>query len=630
LQRGVLWRGSQGTILQITFERFASLELEHLLAQRITVRAINRACQVTIIASIDGTQTNQGVSHWGTIAAESEGNNRIIVSGKTAQSQLGVSVASSLQSTAPAFKPNTILYSSLQPGVRAVCTLEPEQAAICDRFTAIHSTRDAPDPLAAARQTLDAAEARGWDSLKATHIAEWASYWHDSDVEIEGDEVAQRALRFAIYHILIAAPRHDEHVSIGAKTLSGPGYKGHVFWDTELFILPLLTLTQPRLARNLLIYRYHNLPGARSKAREAGYEGAMFPWESADTGEETTPRWINLGIDNERVRVWNGDREQHISSDIAYAVMEYWRWTGDEEFFARYGAEIVLDTAVFWGSRVEYNAEQDRFELTMVIGPDEYHENVNNNAFTNSMVRWHLRTAIDVWDWLNHTRPAMVTELASRLGITAERLAEWQRIVDRMYIPIDPKRGILEQFDGFFKLQPVNLSYWQPRIANMDWILGSEATQKVMVVKQADVVMLIALLSDEVGTFEDRVRNWKFYSPIVDHGSSLSPAIHAWVAARLGLVSEAYDLFSFASNIDLEDAKGNVRDGIHGAAAGGLWQAAVFGFAGLGLEEGQFLLAQALPDHWKSLAFRFYYRESQHTVYLTADGAHVYKSDSAR
>jgi trehalose/maltose hydrolase-like predicted phosphorylase len=617
LRREVLWRSSQGAIVQISFERFASLAREHLVAQRVSVRALNKPCTIAVTASIDGTQTNEGVKHWGSQETGAEGDT-IWVMGRTGQSGYGVAVMSTLVPAQEVDSRQVSAKNTLQPAIRVERRLEVDQAAVFDKLSAIHSTRDADDPLTAARETLASAESRGWERLKAEHVEEWAKYWHDSGIEIEGDEQAQRAVRFAAYHVLIAAPRHDDQVSIGAKTLSGPGYKGHVFWDTELFILPMLTATQPRLAHNLLMYRYHKLQGARNKAREAGYEGAMFPWESTDTGEETTPRWTNPQPDGTRIRIWTGDTEQHISTDITYAIMQYWRWTGDEEFFVKYGAEIVLDTAVFWGSRVEYNADQDRYELPMQIGPDEYHENINNSAFTNTMMRWHLQTAIEVAEWLERNHPAEAKALLTRLGITPERIERWRQIIDKMYIPYDEERHILEQYEGFFNLKPLNLAHWQPRVTNMDAILGREMTQETMVIKQADIVMLMALLGDEFGSREDRLRNWEFYSKIVDHGSSLSPAIHAWVAARLGLIEEAYRLFMYAASIDLEDAKGNVRDGIHAAAAGGLWLAVVFGFAGLKIEDSNFMLDPKLPEHWKSLAFRVYFRGKQYAVRLTA------------
>jgi trehalose/maltose hydrolase-like predicted phosphorylase len=471
----------------------------------------------------------------------------------------------------------------------------------------------------AASHTVRRAIERGWDDLLRAQTEEWAKYWYNSDIVIDGDEVATRALRFCTYHVLIATPRNDERVSIGAKTLSGPGYKGHVFWDTELFMVPLLTLTQPHLARNLLMYRYHNLQGARNKAKEAGYAGAMFPWESTDTGEETTPRWTHPDSTGQRIRIWTGDNEQHISTDITYAVLQYWQWTGDDEFFTNYGAEIVLDTAVFWASRVEYNATADQYELSQQIGPDEYHENVDNSVFTNSMVRWHLREAMRVREWLRANAPDSAQRLDSALGINDEHVQKWGEIADKMYIPFSEEHRVLEQFEGFMKLQPIDLSHWKPRVSNMDWILGHGPTQGIMVIKQADVVMLMALLGEKVGTPEELRRNWDFYYPIVDHGSSLSPAMHAWVAARLGLMHEAYDMFIHAATIDLEDNKGNVRDGIHAAAAGGLWQSIVFGFAGVQVKNGELTVDPKFPDHWRSVRFRVWVRGEQKEIHIGAE-----------
>jgi kojibiose phosphorylase len=614
LERGVVWRTSAGTILQISFERFAGLDMEHLLAQRISIRPLNRASSVKVTASVNATQTNAGRNHWGSRRTGIE-DNRIYFEGITAQSGYTAAVMSLFVSDSDALSENS--NDERNPGISLTCELDKEQAGIFYKYSAIHTNRDSTDPLAAATETLMTAQQRGWDILKADHERAWSRYWDCSDIQVEGDELAQRAIRFSLYHVLIAAPQHDEHASIGAKTLSGPGYRGHVFWDTELFMLPMLTFTEPALARNLLMYRYHNLQGARNKAKEAGYEGAMYPWESTDTGEETTPRWTDPQPDGTRIRIWTGDTEQHISTDIAYAVMQYWHWTNDESFFLNCGAEIVLDTAVFWGSRAEYNDQLRRYELHMQIGPDEYHENINNSAFTNSMVRWHLRTALQVYDWLKESHPDVAATLASRLDLRDNRLQHWQDIVDKMYIPFDEKRGILEQFDGFFALEPLNLSLWQPRVANMDYILGHAAAQKTMVIKQADIVMLMALLGDEFGSYEARKRNWDFYSTIVDHGSSLSPSTHAWLAARLGLMEEAYRLFIFSATIDLEDGKGNVRDGIHAAAAGGVWQAVILGFAGLYLDEDDFKVDPHLPDHWKSLTFRIFYRGKQRTVRVT-------------
>jgi len=617
LTREILWSNGHGAVVTIKFERFASLAREHLLVQRIRIRALTGQTEIRARAWVDGTATNEGVQHWKEQTPLIDGA-RFGLYNVAGQSGYGVTVLSEVRAMKPAQEPieNS---DGTRPTVQFAVSLEREEEVVFERYTAIHSTRDAADPTAAARRSLDTAVTLGVEALLIEHKLAWNSCWHASDVQIEGDELAQRAIRFCTYHILIAAPRDDERVSIGAKTLSGPGYKGHVFWDTELFMVPLLTLTQPKIARNLLMYRYHTLQGARNKAKEAGYEGAMYAWESTDTGEETTPRWTNPLADGSRIRIWTGDTEQHISTDIAYAVLQYWQWTDDEEFFVNYGAEIFLDTAVFWGTRAEWKAEHNRYELPMQIGPDEYHENINNSVFTNSVARWHLRSALDVLGWLETRFPVQATALRERLHITPERLDKWRDIIAKMYIPKDPGLGVLEQFDGFFNLKPINLGYWTPKTTNIDAIIGHEEIQSVKAIKQADVVMLTALLPEAVGDYAARLRNWQYYYPLVDHGSSLSPTMHAWVAARLGLMDEAYDLFIHGGTIDLEDNKGNVRDGIHAAAAGGLWQALVFGFAGLHLdEEGKsFTLDPHLPPYWKTVQFRVFHRGVQKTIKLT-------------
>ena len=461
----------------------------------------------------------------------------------------------------------------------------------------------------------------GYDALCEAHLAHWSRRWAESDVELDGDPFLQQAIRFGLYHVLIAAPQHDDDVSIGAKTLSGAGYRGHVFWDTELFMVPPLTLTQPHLARNLLMYRYHRLAGARAKARENGYQGAMFPWESADTGSEVTPKWSHPDAEGKRIRIWTGELEQHLTSDIAYAIMQYWRWTGDDAFLRDYGAEIVLDGARFWASRAEWNAAAGRYEMNHVIGPDEYHEDVNNSVFTNRMVRWHLETAQQVWRWLDEQHPTKAEALAVALDLDDTAFSHWQDVIDHLTIPFDEERQVYIQFDNFFDLAPVDVLAFEPRVASLQSVFGHEPTQKLQIIKQADVVMMIALLGEQLGDKAALRRNWDTYYPMCDQGSSLSPAAHAWVAARLGLVNLARDLFEHAASIDLRDNKGNARDGIHGAACGGLWQAIAFGFAGLHLTDDGPALDPHLPPGWDRLRFSVRYHGERYT--FTIEGGDV-------
>ena len=247
--------------------------------------------------------------------------------------------------------------------------------------------------------------------------AAWAKRWEVCDIEIDGDDEAQLAVRFNMYHLIIAAPMEDERANIGAKTLSGFGYRAHAFWDTEIFMLPFFIYTQPHIARNLLNYRWHNLPGAHKKAIGNGFRGAQFPWESADTGEEVCPTWLSGPDPRELIRIWTGDIELHISADIAYAAHQYWRVTGDDDWYYGPGADLILQIAAFWASRVTLE-DDGRFHLREVIGPDEYHEHVDDNAYTNAFARWNLQIAVEVIMRLRVSRPERAEQLEASLGST--------------------------------------------------------------------------------------------------------------------------------------------------------------------------------------------------------------------
>ena len=485
-------------------------------------------------------------------------------------------------------------------------TSRPGQIVSFERMVALTRTDGGEvDTGERARNELEAAQRIGWRGVLAEHEAAWSRRWDCSDVVVEGDVGAQQALRFALYHLISAADPMDDRVSIGARGLTGEDYHGHVFWDTEIYLVPFYIMTWPEAARALLMYRFHTLAGARAKAVRMGWRGALYAWESADTGDETAPEQV-IGPDRQVIRVLSGQQEQHISADVAYAVWQYWQATRDESFLLEAGAEILLETGRFWASRAGLEADGLR-HIRGVIGPDEYHENVDDNAFTNVMARWNIRRALDAAALLRERWPERWSDISNRLGLVDSELEEWRRAAETIVTGFDRQTGLFEQFAGYFGLEDIDLAGYAGRSVPMDVVLGRERTQRSQVVKQADVVALLALLPEEFEG-EAAAANFRYYERRCGHGSSLSRAMHALVAARLGEDETALRYFQETAAIDLADTCAAIAGGVHVAAQGGIWMTAVFGFAGLALQAQSLAFAPRLPAGWRSLTFRVAWR----------------------
>ena len=407
LRRQVRWQAPDGTVLDVTFERFASYTREHIGAMRVMLTAVNRACHVTVETGIDGHVSNEDLLHWHHLVQGQHGESGLWLLSQTRHSELDLATAAMVST--PGQSPVQYRQCPGQPRLIVAQELDVAQTLQVDKLVCYTASRDPVEQAAnVVERALAELAGRDYDTLRAEQVGAWESLWDDCDIEIEGDDEAQLAVRFNLFQLIIAAPQHDDRVSMGAKTLSGLGYRGHVFWDTEIFILPFFTFTLPHLARNMLMYRYHTLEGARRKAAGNRFNGAQYAWESAATGDEVTPAWVPDHNGKELVRIWTGDIEIHISADVAYAIMQYWQVTGDDGFMRDYGAEIILDTARFWADRAE-REEVDgrhRYSFRDVIGPDEYHDHVDNNIYTNRMAQWHLQTALELLAWLDGLDPS--------------------------------------------------------------------------------------------------------------------------------------------------------------------------------------------------------------------------------
>ena len=443
-----------------------------------------------------------------------------------------------------------------------------------------------PSPQTALRR-LRAVEGAGFEALLAGHRRAWAKRWEEADVVVEGDPELQLAVRLALFHLMASVPASGE-AAVGARGLSGPGYRGHVFWDADVFVLPFLAATHPPAARAMLEYRARRLPAARDAARSVGREGARFPWESAATGFDVTPPSA-LDRSGSIVPILTGELEEHITADVAWGAGCYSDWTGDRAFASGAGRALIVETARYWASRIRLD-EEGRGHVDGVIGPDEYHEAVDDNAFTNVMARWNLRRA------------------AAAPGVEEPERGRWLALAASLADGYDPATGLYEQFAGFFGLEPLVVADVAPRrpIA-AEALLGRERVASAQVVKQADVLMLHHLVPGEVAP-GSLLPNLLFYEPRTAHGSSLSPGIHAALFARARRLERALELVRLTSRIDLDDLTGTTAAGVHLATMGSLWQALVFGFLGLAPDGGRLRLDPVLPEEWRSLEARVRFR----------------------
>ncbi len=437
-----------------------------------------------------------------------------------------------------------------------------------------------------ATRSLAEAEAKGFDSLLAEHRASWAERWRDADIRIEGDPELELAVRFALFHLICSVASAGE-AAVGARGMSGRAYRGHVFWDSDVFVLPFLAATHPPAARAMLEYRAERLPAARAAAVALGRKGARFPWESALTGRDVTPRFARSANGRE-IEIRTGLLEEHIVADVAWAAQTYIDWADDRAFSAGPGRALIVETARYWASRIRMG-DDGRAHIYGVIGPDEYHEAVDDNAFTNVMARWNLRQALRIGD------------------INARERTVWRDLARLLVDGYDRRSGLYEQFAGFWKLEPLIIKDLAPRRpVAADLLLGLQRVQESQVVKQADVLMLYLMVPNST-VRGSLAANLGFYEPRTAHGSSLSPAVHAALLARAGRASEALDALRMTARLDLDDLTRTTAGGLHIATMGGLWQALVSGFAGVRPTAAGLLVDPHLPPAWQALEIPLHY-----------------------
>ena len=494
---------------------------------------------------------------------------------------------------------------------------EPEEPIRLAKFVAYHTSRRVPveELCARAERTLDRAVAQGFDEILTGQRRYLDDFWHRSDVLIEADpdfseaETAaiQQVMRWNLFQLCQATAR-AEGTGVPAKGLTSQAYEGHYFWDTEIYVMPFLIYTAPRIAKNLLTYRHSMLDKARQRAREVNQQGALFPWRTIN-GEEASAYYAA------------GTAQYHLNADIVYALRKYVEATGDTAFLYDQGAEILVETARLWLDLGFYSLRKDgKFCIHGVTGPDEYNTVVNNNAFTNLMARENLWCAAATIEALQREAPEQYNLLVHKTALEPSEVEAWKKAADAMYVPYDEATGIIPQDDNFMDDKPWDFDNTPPDKYPLLLFYHPLVIYRHRVIKQADVVLTLFLLGDEF-SLQTKQRNFEYYEPLTTGDSSLSACVEGIVAYEIGDTEKALAYTRDALLMDLGDVAGNVHDGCHIAAIGGSWMITVYGIAGMREYDGHLSFNPRLPQQLKRLWFPLTFRNQRLEVDITQESA---------
>ncbi len=610
LDREILWETPAGKQVSIKSRRLVSFEHRHLAAIHYQVTVLNAEAPIVISSEMITEHIHQGSEGDPRLARGFRGrvliprvnyvNDRRIVLGyvtNNSKMNLACGVDHAFETACPysyeskcSEDSGKVVFSiEARPGVPVTLT----------KYMSYHTSRRSPpgELCERAERTLDRAVGQGFYAVLAGQEQYMDDFWRRSDVQIVGDpanaarptEAIQQAIRFNLFHILQAAGR-AEGTGIPAKGLTGEGYEGHYFWDTELYLLPFLIYTSPRIAKNLLKFRYSYLDKARERAQQVNQKGALFPWRTI-SGEEASAYYAA------------GTAQYHINADIMYALKKYTNATGDEEFLYDIGAEMLVETARLWVDLGFYSERKGgKFCIHGVTGPDEYNTVVNNNTFSNLMARENLRYAAETVESLRDKKPELFAVLVHKTGVEMSEVEAWKKAAENMYIPFDEKMGIHPQDDSFLEKEPWDFA--NTAVDKYPLLLHYHplVIYRHAVLKQADVVLVMFLLGHEFSA-EQKKRNFDYYDPLTTGDSSLSACIQSIVAFEVGYPEKGIEYARYAVLMDLADIAGNVRYGCHIASMGGTWMVFVYGSAGMRDYDGRLSFRPKPPKVLERIRF---------------------------
>ena len=636
LERSLVWTSPGGKTVQIRTKRLASFDRKHIMATRFEVTPLNFSGKIRFLSKLQGdvenhTKKTNPIVDYGPfgrkLAVEKlkrEGD-RLYYEGTTQTSGLTVGCGSShkirredeADGQSAVSDDRQYIISGETRELETCCIIEAaaakQETIVLEKMICYATSLDmGKEELETfVGKELSTAERIGYDELERRQAEYLRRFWESADIRIEGKESGAlvQGLRFNLFHIFQAAGRGGK-TGMGAKGLSGEGYEGHYFWDTEMYVLPVFVYTEPETAKKLLDYRYVTLDKARERARVLGHEkGALFPWRTINGEEAST--YYPLGT-----------AQYHINADIAYALSLYLQVTGDKEYLKEKGAELLVETARIWADVGSFAECKDgRYCICCVTGPDEYNVLTDNNFYTNLMAREHLREAFRAVRWFEKAEPEACERLKEKLGLREKELLLWEEIIEKMYLPYEEKRGIYPLDDGFLMRKPWDES--KIPAEKRAWLYENYHPLFIMrhrMSKQADAILALYLHSNLFSKEEIR-RNYDFYQEVTLHHSSLSTCIFGIVACSIGKMEEAYEYFMQSARMDLDDHHNNFYAGIHAANMAGTWQTIVNGFGGMRCQSGRLSFEPGIPEKWEKYSFRVRYRRSLLQVTVTKEAA---------
>jgi alpha,alpha-trehalose phosphorylase len=601
-ERVIHWRSPLGKEVKLSFKRLVSFTEKEVFIQRFTIEPVTYQGQVRIVSTVNGDVSNfvdpndprvaSGHGKRLHVTNVQHVGERSFVECETERSGLSCACGSVYR------LPSSCRRKDVEHdrSVESEFIFELNEKAVFEKMNVyVDTLRHGENLLGKLSEIHERLAGHGFDQLLQQQVEYLTTFWQNTDVEINGDDGLQEGIRFNLFHLLQSAGR-DRYSNIAAKGLSGEGYEGHYFWDTEIYMFPVLLMTNSDLAKQLLLYRYSILDHARARAKEMGHnQGALFPWRTI-SGSECSSFFPA------------GTAQYHISADIAYSYIQFYMVTQDDQFIQDYGAEVLFETARLWLEVGHFQAGQ--FRIDAVTGPDEYTCIVNNNYYTNSMAKHNLTWAVKVYERLMASAKGSLQTLCQRIGLKEEEVEQWIKAAECMYLPYDQSRDINPQDDTFLQKAVWDIENTPKEHFPLLLHYHPLTLYRYQVCKQADTVLAHFLLEDEQ---DDRVikNSYDYYEKVTTHDSSLSFCIFSIMASKVGYHDKAYNYFTETVRLDLDNTHGNTKDGLHMANMGGTWLSMVFGFAQLRVKEEGISFKPHLPKQWEGYSFAFQYRGCQ-------------------